>query len=92
MGVVCPNCSVMNAPGALFCEACGYDYTTGTMPRPPEPSILDLDAPLPEDVAPEAVAGGAATDSPAPLPPAPSVPASPTAGPEQGPATARAAA
>lgn len=47
MGVVCPNCGVMNAPGALFCEACGYDYTTGTMPRPPDPSILDLDTPLP---------------------------------------------
>ncbi|WP_432557986.1 FHA domain-containing protein [Granulicoccus sp. GXG6511] len=43
----------MNAPGALFCEACGYDYTTGTMPRPPEPSILDLDSPLPEAAAPD---------------------------------------
>lgn len=48
LGVVCPNCGIMNAPGALFCEACGYDYTTGTMPRSPEPSVLDLDAPLPE--------------------------------------------
>lgn len=48
MGVVCPNCEVMNAPGALFCEACGYDYTTGTMPRLPAPSLLDLDTPLPE--------------------------------------------
>ena len=48
LGVVCPNCGIMNAPGALFCEACGYDYTTGTMPRPPEPSVLDLDTPLPE--------------------------------------------
>lgn len=67
MGVVCPNCSVMNAPGALFCEACGYDYTTGTMPRPAAPlSILDLDAPLPDTVGgaaptPQAAPGAAAT-------------------------------
>lgn len=43
----CPNCKTPNAPDALFCEACGYDFTTGTMPRPiePPPSSLDLDAP-----------------------------------------------
>jgi hypothetical protein len=29
----CPHCGVANAPDALFCEACGYDFTTGTMPR-----------------------------------------------------------
>lgn len=46
-GVVCPNCGISNAPGALFCEACGYDYTTGTMPRPVETSVLDLDTPVP---------------------------------------------
>ncbi|MFW6598429.1 FHA domain-containing protein [Propionibacteriaceae bacterium Y2011] len=33
-GVPCPNCKVENVPDALFCEACGYDFTTGTMPRP----------------------------------------------------------
>lgn len=55
LGVVCPNCGVMNAPGALFCEACGYDYTTGTMPRPAEASVLDLDAPLPPAATPPAV-------------------------------------
>jgi len=32
----CPNCGVENSPTALFCEACGYDFTTGTMPRPPD--------------------------------------------------------
>ena len=30
---VCPNCSTPNAPDALFCEACGYDFTTGALPR-----------------------------------------------------------
>ena len=32
-GQACPNCGAANAADALFCEACGYDFTTGTMPR-----------------------------------------------------------
>ena len=39
----CPNCSEPAAPDALFCESCGYDFTTGTMPRPA--SSLDLSSP-----------------------------------------------
>ncbi|MFC7595491.1 FHA domain-containing protein [Terrabacter sp. GCM10028922] len=31
--LVCPNCNTENPDGALFCEACGYDFTTGAMPR-----------------------------------------------------------
>ena len=31
----CPNCPTENPDGALFCEACGYDFTTGAMPRDP---------------------------------------------------------
>src|SRR4249919_2119989 len=30
----CPNCGADNSVDALFCENCGYDFTTGTMPRP----------------------------------------------------------
>ncbi len=30
----CPNCDTVNVADALFCEACGYDFTTGVMPRP----------------------------------------------------------
>ncbi len=30
---VCPNCGAPSAPDVLFCEACGYDFTTGAMPR-----------------------------------------------------------
>ncbi|WP_347354009.1 FHA domain-containing protein [Intrasporangium sp.] len=33
VGLECPNCHTANSEGALFCEACGYDFTTGAMPR-----------------------------------------------------------
>jgi FHA domain/Double zinc ribbon len=33
--VVCPSCSTENSADALFCEGCGYDFTTGQMPAPP---------------------------------------------------------
>jgi hypothetical protein len=35
---VCPNCSAPNTPDALFCEACGYDFTTGALPRGATPT------------------------------------------------------
>ncbi|KAA1425593.1 FHA domain-containing protein [Nocardioides antri] len=41
----CPNCAAVNPENALFCEACGYDFTTGQAPRAATPSPLDLDAP-----------------------------------------------
>ena len=34
----CPHCSAANSTDALFCEACGYDFTTGSMPRRAEPA------------------------------------------------------
>ncbi len=37
-GNPCPNCGVPNATDALFCENCGYDHTTGTMPRRADPT------------------------------------------------------
>jgi hypothetical protein len=33
----CPNCSAANSSDALFCEDCGYDFTTGQLPPPPAP-------------------------------------------------------
>jgi hypothetical protein len=33
----CPSCGADKAASALFCEACGYDFTTGTMPRSATP-------------------------------------------------------
>lgn len=37
-GGTCPHCSLPTPPNALFCENCGYDFTTGALPRPPEPT------------------------------------------------------
>lgn len=34
----CPHCGTVNSPTALFCEACGYDFTTGTLPRSGAPA------------------------------------------------------
>ncbi|WP_158294928.1 FHA domain-containing protein, partial [Nocardioides caeni] len=34
-------CAASTPPNALFCEACGYDFTTGAMPRPVAPPNLD---------------------------------------------------
>lgn len=45
--VSCPHCTEMNPADALFCEVCGYDFTTGQAP----PS-----APLPPPVQPPAQA------------------------------------
>ncbi|WP_246160396.1 FHA domain-containing protein [Nocardioides humilatus] len=42
-GSTCPNCSAVNPDNALFCEACGYDFTTGQAPR--AASSLDLGTP-----------------------------------------------
>lgn len=35
---VCPNCQAENSADALFCEDCGYDFTTGQLP-PPSPVV-----------------------------------------------------
>jgi FHA domain len=43
-GRTCPNCDASNIAAALFCESCGYDFTTGQLPRPLDPpSGLSLD-------------------------------------------------
>lgn len=85
----CPNCQASNPDDALFCEACGYDFTTGALPRGAAPaaaaqapaapgSSLDLDAPPPA-AGPDASAvtptpsSGVAPD-PDPAPLAPAVP------------------
>jgi hypothetical protein len=80
--ITCPQCATANVVEALFCESCGYDFTTGTMPEPaPAPQWPTLTAvPSPPAEAPAAtedpVTPETATQPPAPLDPpavAPSV-------------------
>lgn len=69
----CPNCGTDNEADALFCESCGYDFTTGSLPPPPDPAIVAVPpstttAPPHGTHPPAAAAGstGAATAAPAP--------------------------
>ena len=60
----CPNCGASNPADALFCEACGYDYTTGTLPRSDVAGMLGLRrAPAPVDAVPAAAPVVSATPS-----------------------------
>jgi hypothetical protein len=59
-GQACPNCGTANVAEALFCESCGYDFTTGSMPRPlaaPEQLVAH---PAPSSVPEDGVAPTAA--------------------------------
>ena len=55
--VICPHCQTPNVADARFCEACGYDFTTGTLPEvaaavapaAAEPEALAALAAPPED-------------------------------------------
>jgi hypothetical protein len=63
-GGVCPNCSAELDAGSRFCEVCGYDPTTGSLPQAPivRPAIDPLRTPEPP---------------PAPVTPPPPPPAQP---------------
>ncbi|WP_040159125.1 FHA domain-containing protein [Mobilicoccus massiliensis] len=75
----CPHCGAVNAEDNLFCEVCGFDFTTGVMPRVEggEPSFLDLPDPVGRTVPPEPRTPAEDDASPAPPP----EPAQPVASP-----------
>jgi hypothetical protein len=62
-GPTCPNCATVNLPDALFCENCGYDFTTGTMPRPLAPPN---EAGAAEAAAPDGATGAPESDGSGP--------------------------
>lgn len=45
----CPNCGDENTSDALFCEKCGYDFTTGQLPS--APAAAPAAAPVPRAAA-----------------------------------------
>ena len=63
--VTCPNCKTPNVADALFCEACGFDFTTGTLPAPVTPSWPTLGQPEQEAAAPVAQVSPSSQPSPA---------------------------
>jgi ribosomal protein L40E len=74
----CPNCGASNPADALFCEACGYDYTTGTLPRSDVAGMLGLRGALPVDE-PDVASENASLGQPAQsVPPAPATPVYPS--------------
>ncbi|MCL2735572.1 MAG: FHA domain-containing protein [Propionibacteriaceae bacterium] len=57
---LCPNCGATRPTAALFCESCGYDYTTGALPQQDLRTELGLPPPTPD----EAAEPGSATHAP----------------------------
>jgi len=50
--LICPNCGAPRQNNSLFCESCGYDYTTGALPQqdlrtelglPPTPPVKNTE-------------------------------------------------
>lgn len=49
----CPNCGTPSTASSLFCEACGYDYTTGALPAAmPAGAAMPTGAPMPAETDP----------------------------------------
>ena len=55
----CPHCTAPRQSGALFCESCGYDYTTGALPE----QDLRTELGLPSVVKPEGTKDGGVSGS-----------------------------
>lgn len=75
---VCPHCGATSSPTHLFCEDCGYDFTTGALPLSLSEGLAAIDtrvpvsapptAPMPatsEPATPESVRQAPATPEPA---------------------------
>ncbi len=75
----CPNCGATNPADALFCEACGYDYTTGTLPRSDAAGMLGLRRPDAATAEPAAAATSSPLDIDAPAAPVPAPDLTPAA-------------
>jgi hypothetical protein len=55
--VACPHCGSMNSADNLFCESCGYDFTTGQTPEPQPQATVDPAATVVEAAPPPEPAG-----------------------------------
>jgi hypothetical protein len=75
----CPNCQVVVPAVDLFCENCGYDFTTGQLPQMPGlPPVGPASVVTPADTAGGAAPSGQVLTAPPPhAQPGPSQPAQP---------------
>jgi len=65
----CPVCGTLNPPDNLYCEVCGYDYTTGQLPRPLDPPGGAAPAvAAPPDTGVLSFGGSGAAPAPVPVP------------------------
>lgn len=63
----CPHCGAPASSLALFCEVCGYDFTTGTAPAPvAPPAPVSAPVPVTTDPDPDPDPVAAALPTPAP--------------------------
>ena len=65
-GQPCPHCGTANVADALFCESCGYDFTTGSMPRPLAPPEPTAGGPSPSESATVTSATAVSSGGPTP--------------------------
>lgn len=66
---VCPNCGATSGPAHLFCEDCGYDFTTGALPRPLTEGLAAVDTRVPAPAATGSASAPEATPAGAPVVP-----------------------
>lgn len=64
----CPKCTTANVADALFCENCGYDFTTGALPVAETAEQPEVAAPEPVAAEPVASAPVESVPSPATAP------------------------
>jgi hypothetical protein len=81
--VTCPNCRTPNVADALFCEACGFDFTTGTLPAPVTPTWPTLSQPEPDVPSPPVAQVAPASQQSPSSQPTPDQPQSKQPTPEQ---------
>jgi hypothetical protein len=62
-GSACDNCGVSHGPDDIFCENCGYDFITGSLPR--EDEHFPVSSPAP--VSPGVARGSASSPGPPPV-------------------------
>lgn len=65
---VCGNCGAVHGPDDIFCESCGYDFITGSLPSPEEATRLGIGATA-EGGAPQTAGGPGEGGAGAALPP-----------------------